>query len=166
MADRPRKNKTAPRNIQAARNRAKAMELREMGYKYIEIAAKMGLSVSYSHKMVKTAIELLSKEPAERVRTIELQRLDVALKAIMPKVKKGNFQAIDRMIALQARRTKYLALDAPKAQHIQVETVESIQDQFGDRSVAENEYYAEHGCWPDEAPATAKETEDHLSGLH
>ncbi len=170
MAKRPNKTKTQPRNIKAAKRRREALELRERGWTYVQIAAEIGVTPSAAWKSVKVGMDILVKEPAERVRVLETQRLDIALKAIMKKVESGDLNAIDRMIALQGRRSKFLALDAPKAVHADLPEQAAPVDQFEDKSAADLDYYARHGYYPDEAPMRPrpvdKERVDHLKELH
>lgn len=47
------------------------------------------------------------------VKALELARLDVATRALMPLVEAGDLDAMDRLVKVQARRSKYLGLDVP-----------------------------------------------------
>jgi hypothetical protein len=50
----------------------------------------------------------------DEYRAIELERLDVATKALMPKVEAGALDAIHTLVKVQQRRASLLGLDAPK----------------------------------------------------
>jgi hypothetical protein len=52
-----------------------------------------------------------SREYADQIREIELQRLDMATKAVMPAVEAGDPDAIDTLLKIQKRRSAYLGLD-------------------------------------------------------
>jgi len=47
------------------------------------------------------------------IKALELARLDVATRALMPQVAVGDFDSIDRLLKIQARRSRYLGLDVP-----------------------------------------------------
>ena len=44
---------------------------------------------------------------------MQLERLRVALEAIMPRVEMGELEAIETMLRIETRTSKLLALDAP-----------------------------------------------------
>lgn len=98
-----------------------ALELRQAGVTYRDIATMLsakGFECSFTtaYNDVKAALDELLKqtlESAEHIRTMELKRLDAAMKALWPKIAKGNEAAIDRMLRIQDRRARYLGLDAP-----------------------------------------------------
>ncbi|MBL8353179.1 MAG: hypothetical protein JNL87_23035 [Burkholderiaceae bacterium] len=60
------------------------------------------------------------------VKALELARLDVATRAIMADVEAGDHNAIDRLLKIQARRSKYLGLDSPVQVEQQSEVVVTI----------------------------------------
>ncbi len=71
-------------------------------------------SPSGAYKAVQASIARRITAPtAERI-VLEDDRLDKALAAIWPEVLAGNFDAVDRMLKIGARRSKLLGLDAPK----------------------------------------------------
>jgi len=110
------RSKTAAQRLNAAERVAKIWELRKSGLAYDQIAKRLGVSKgTVSKDLTKALGELLANnvEGAEEVRALELERLDVALAAIWPKVKKGLLGAVDRLVSIQARRAKLLGLDAP-----------------------------------------------------
>ena len=45
---------------------------------------------------------------------MQLERLRVALEAIMPRVEMGELEAIETMLKIETRTSKLLALDAPE----------------------------------------------------
>lgn len=84
---------------------------------YRDIGRTFGVSTATAFRDVKDVLELHNRtclNAIDEARQMELERLDVALFAIMPQVKKGNLLAIDRMLAISKRRSELLGLDAAK----------------------------------------------------
>jgi hypothetical protein len=50
----------------------------------------------------------------EEARQISLERLDIALLAVLPQVKAGNLFAVDRLLAIEKRRAEIVGFDAAK----------------------------------------------------
>jgi transposase len=97
--------------------RGRVYELRLEGKSYREIASELGISHQTAHSDAMAVMDRLKAETietAERVREIELARLDKAQKAIWPDVKQGDQGAIDTFLKIQARRAKLMGLDAPE----------------------------------------------------
>lgn len=92
----------------------RALELRLTGMSHRAIADALGVSDHTTiGKRVNTALKEITREPAEAVRDMELERLDRMLVAIWDKVADGDVTALDRALKIQDRRAKYLGLDAP-----------------------------------------------------
>jgi hypothetical protein len=64
------------RSPDTAVKQAEAMELRGLGHSYQAIATEMGITKSYAHELVTGGLAATIAEPAEQLRTLELQRLD------------------------------------------------------------------------------------------
>ena len=60
------------------------------------------------------ALKELTREPAEEVLKLELERLDVATRAIAKQVRDGHLGAIDRWLRIIESRARFLGLHAPK----------------------------------------------------
>ena len=127
MAKKPRKGMTEERRHRAAR----ALELRRDFVPYREIAAQLGVSLRTAYDDVQKALEEITREPAEDVLKMELERLgsmhfrltseiarvtrhlkqggDVDLKAV-DQVRK----LIDSQVRISERRAKLLGLDVIK----------------------------------------------------
>jgi hypothetical protein len=80
----------------------------------------MSISIAGAHKMVHTAIAEIPRDAAEQVRALELERLNRMLDGVWPAAESGDPRAIDSVIKLMDRRSKYLGLDSP----LKVETNE------------------------------------------
>lgn len=92
----------------------RALELRLTGMSHRAIAEALGVSDHTTiGKRVNTALKEITREPAEAVRDMELERLDRMLVAIWDKVAGGDVAALDRALKIQDRRARYLGLDAP-----------------------------------------------------
>jgi hypothetical protein len=75
------------------------------------------------------ALQETRREPAELLRTLELQRQDDYLVSLARRLEKGDLGAIDRALRIQERRAKLLGLDLANRQPATpVDTVEAIPD--------------------------------------
>jgi uncharacterized protein YerC len=91
------------------------LKLRKTGMTYEDIATTVGLnSKVVAFRAVKTALKFTLKEPAEAVRSMEVERLNVMLKAIWAMVENGHLGAIDRALKIIDARAKLLGLNAPQ----------------------------------------------------
>ncbi|MCU1647163.1 MAG: hypothetical protein JWN03_7438 [Nocardia sp.] len=104
-------NRTSPGSIDKRRRMAQALQLRETGANYRQIAQALDISTSTAHAYVDEAIKELTREPAESLLTLELTRLDAMLLGIWKKASRGDLQSIDRALKIMERRTKYTGLD-------------------------------------------------------
>lgn len=100
----------------AAERRVRALELRKAGIGYRTIGAQLGVSEAQAHRDVQSALSALRElelAEADDLRRLELERLDDAMLAIYPQVKRGNHGAIDRLLRIMERRAKLTGIDAP-----------------------------------------------------
>ena len=98
--------------------------LRKTGISYDAIAATLGYKGrSGAYKAVITALRDITREPAEELRSLELERLDAMLSGIWEKATTGDTWAIDRAIRLMERRAALLGLDAPQKREERREVV-------------------------------------------
>jgi hypothetical protein len=115
MAERARgrgEHMASERRLEAADRQRRALELRKAGKGFDAIAAELGYdSRSGAHKAVMTGLKATLREPAEELRTLELERLDALLSALWPVALQGDQGAVDRVLRVMERRSKYLGLD-------------------------------------------------------
>lgn len=107
--------------------RQKAFELKRDGWTYREIAKRLGVSVAIIHRDINDLLDELTEttqELAKKERAAQLGRLDVVVKVLMPKVRKGDYDAIHRLERIEKRRAELLGLDAPT----KVQTQHSLGD--------------------------------------
>ncbi|MDD2920990.1 MAG: hypothetical protein PHQ36_01780 [Anaerolineales bacterium] len=99
--------------IKAIDKHSQALKMRQAGASYDDIARALNYkSASGAYNAIKSALKKTLQEPADELRFLELSRLDEALKAIWPDVKKGSLFAIDRFLKIGERRSRLLGLDA------------------------------------------------------
>jgi AcrR family transcriptional regulator len=108
-----RTQKTSAERIDLDRRRAKCLELRIQGMSLRDIAKRVGMHHSSVAEAIEAELAQLTREPAERLREVELERMDVLMKAAWDTAKDGDLNAIDTVLKVMARRAKLLGLDAP-----------------------------------------------------
>lgn len=94
--------------------RARALELHLAGASYQTIADQLGYaSKASAHKMVQEALTNLGRpEGVSEAVDTEVARLDAMLTGLWPKARRGDVQAVDRVLKISERRSALLALDA------------------------------------------------------
>lgn len=109
---------------QTDNRRAKALELHLAGATYDAIATAVGYaSRSGAHKAVQEALSGLGRPAAgSEVLTTEIARLDAMLTGLWPKARRGDVQAVDRVLKISERRAQLLAMSAGEAQPAARET--------------------------------------------
>lgn len=136
MTDRPRSGKGRfIRTPESAKRDADAADLRAQGWTYAAIATELGYhDKSDARTGIQRALREIVEEPATRLRTLELSRLDAMYEAAMAVLERRHvtvshgkivyqgdepliddapvLQAIDRLLKIQARRAALLGLDA------------------------------------------------------
>lgn len=105
------------RSAEVIEKERRAVELRLSGYSYPEIAAELGISVSNAFNRVQSALTTTiakTAEDAEKVRNMELHRLDALLRPLYAQAKAGDPKATEMCLKIMDRRAKYLGLDSPE----------------------------------------------------
>lgn len=101
--------------LRAAQLRHRALELRLEGYGYNGIADTLGVSEHSAWKMVGVELQGLqasTQDLTRRYRDEQLERLDVALRAIWADVQAGKPEAVDCFLKIEERRSRLLGLDS------------------------------------------------------
>ena len=105
--------------VKAYERQKEALSLRLVGLSYDAIAERLEFANrSGAFRAVQAALKKTLQEPADELRTLELERLDSMLLPMMAQAKKGNQGAVDRVLRIMERRAKLLGLDAPTKQEI------------------------------------------------
>lgn len=118
---------TSPRRLEARERAVKALQLRKEGWTYDEIAREKDANGNplyrdrrTAHMAVTALLYSTAQEPADEVRQLELQRLDMLLNKLMPGINEGVPSSVSVAIRLMERRSKLLGLDAPERTEIEI----------------------------------------------
>lgn len=102
------------RELNALERQRQALELRKAGVPYAKIAEQLQYKDrSSAFRSVQAALKKTLQEPADELRTLELERLDALMLALWPQARSGNQGAVDRVLRIMERRARLLGLDAP-----------------------------------------------------
>ena len=100
------------RQVQALDRTSRALELRKSGATFAHIANELGYAnESGAYKAVMRALKKTLQEPADEVRTLEVERLDSLLNGLWQR--RHVPEITDRILRIMERRAKLLGLDAP-----------------------------------------------------
>jgi hypothetical protein len=111
----PGVRKAAVKAVTDAERQRDAIELRKAGHTFQEIADRLGYRhASGAHQAVMAGLRKIVQEPADELRRMELERLDVMLKSAWPFILKGSPRHIEVGLKVMDRRAALLGLDAPK----------------------------------------------------
>lgn len=105
---------TSPSKIKRAKKIAEALDYRLQGHSYPKIAEAMGEPVSTVFTYVSDGLKQIVREPAEALREIELERVDVLLAAVFADAAEGDDTKINTTLRVMERRAKLLGLDKPE----------------------------------------------------
>lgn len=109
--------------------RRQACELRLAGVEWAQIAKQVGYaSASGAFDAVQAAIREGVEESAAQVRQQELARLDAMLMGLWTKARRGDAQAVDRVLRIMDRRAHYLGLDQGLVTETEAEGVSLVDD--------------------------------------
>jgi len=121
----PNGRPTKAGKVDTLRREQRVMELRAQGWTWQRIADEVGYaSPSACKTAFDNAIKRTMQPVADEVRTLELERLDRFLSYLWDKIEAGDPIAIDKGLKIMDRRAKYLGLDAPVKQQVEVTTFE------------------------------------------
>ena len=94
----------------------RALDMRMLGYSYRAIAKDTGVTEGTSYSDVQSALSSLDevkKVKAERLRELELLKMDHAETRLAQQINNGDIKAILAMVRISERRAKLAGLDAP-----------------------------------------------------
>lgn len=111
--------------VETLRREQQVMELRAQGWTWQRIADATGYASAGATKVAfDNAIKRTMQPIADEVRTLELERLDRFLSYLWSAIEQGDPTAIDKGLKIMDRRAKYLGLDAPIKQQVEVTNYE------------------------------------------
>lgn len=113
--DFPEKQSRGAKERSAAR-RVKALSLRQAGASFRDIGNQLGVSRQQAYRDVDLALTELAhhqRQKAEKLRALELARLDRLLLGVWPRAQGGDLGAVDRAVRIVERIDRLLGLDSP-----------------------------------------------------
>lgn len=108
-----------------------ALELRKSGFSYRAIADRTDVTQMQAYRDVQSELKRLadvSLDSANELRQMELERLDMAIKGLMPFVEAGSSSHAIALVKVIGERSKLLGLYAPE----QIESKVLIHDELSD----------------------------------
>lgn len=105
----------------ASARRQRALDLRCAGAGYRAIGKELGTSHVQAFRDVQFALDEIAqrtREKAEKLRDLELQRCDKMTLALWPKLRAGDEKAARALVAVMDRRAKLLGLDVPQKHEV------------------------------------------------
>ncbi len=106
--------KTSPETVEAKMKAAKALELRMEGKTFEAIAEELGYAGKQgAYDAVRRSIAAITREPAEELLKLDLERLDAMWGIHYLNAQAGDVQALAACMKIMERRAKLLGLDAP-----------------------------------------------------
>jgi len=132
---------TSPITIAARIKAARAMELRMDGLSFPEIAAELKYnSRQAAHDAVMRAIDGVTREPVERLKTLDLERLDKLWQIQFMHAQAGDVQALAACMKIMERRARLLGMDAPVKQEVTGKDGGPVQQQHAHTSMTAEEF--------------------------
>jgi hypothetical protein len=120
---------TKSAKVDTLKRETQVLELRSKGWTWQRIADATGYAnASAAYNAFDKAIKRTMQPASDEVRTLELERLDRFLSYLWSAIESGDPAAIDRGLKIMDRRAKYLGLDAPVKQQVEITTYEGGSD--------------------------------------
>lgn len=108
-----------------------ALELRKSGFSYRAIGERCHVTHVQAYRDVQNELKRLddiSLESAGELRLMELERLDMAIKGLMPFVEAGSAIHATALVKVIAERSKLLGLYAPEQFEEKVTVINELSD--------------------------------------
>ena len=109
------------KELELETRREKVLECKLRGWSVRQIAAHLGIDKSAVQRDLTEVLERTianADEYANQERECSLARIDGAIKALAPRIERGESDAIHCLVRLEDRRAKLLGLDAPAKQEL------------------------------------------------
>lgn len=97
--------------IEVAEKTREALDLKAAGASYATIAKHFDVSQRTVYRWIDEAIKEIPRESAEQWISIEIETLSKMQMGLWKQAVNGDTWAVDRILAIQDRRAKYLGLD-------------------------------------------------------
>lgn len=103
------------KQIQRLSQEAEALELRKQGLPRDVIGQRLGVTGRTVDNLVTRALNRIIERPAEEVRKLELERLDVMQAGLWEAATHGAYLTVDRVLGIMQRRAALMGLDSQPA---------------------------------------------------
>lgn len=114
--------KTSPQAAEAKLRASKALELRMEGKTFEVIAEELGYAGKQgAYEAVRRSLAEITREPAEELIRLDLERLDVLWQIQYLNAQGGDVQAMAACMKIMERRARLLGLDAPEKREVTAE---------------------------------------------
>lgn len=116
-----------------------ALDLRKAGYSYRAIGDRLNVTHVQAFRDVKCELDRLSEislNSASDLRQMELERLDKAIKGLMPFVEAGSAIHVSSLVKVIGERAKLLGLYAPEKVENQVTVVNELSESEREREIS------------------------------
>lgn len=111
----PTNAKLTARNIEAARKKALAVRSRQAGMTFDQIAEVVGYTNrGTAYAVVKDALKDVVEQPSRELLAEEIDRCYALIRALWPRVTKGDPVAVVACLRVMERIAEYRGIDAPK----------------------------------------------------
>ena len=118
--------RTNPTRLAGTLRDIEATRLRLAGATYQQIADKLGYHYKgTAYRAVMRCLKETKREPAEPLKTLELERMDRMLLGLWDKATHGDARAVDAVLRIMKRRAEMLGLDAPIKNEITVKDIDT-----------------------------------------
>ncbi len=102
---------TKPKVVAAQLRAGEAVQLRAQGHTYTAIAGRLGYrSPQAAHDAIRRTLQRASTALADEYLGLELERLELLIRAVMPKAVTGDFAAISRALSIMDLQSRLLGL--------------------------------------------------------
>jgi len=91
----------------------RAFDLRLQGLLPRQIGELLGVSAGRVNEYLRRYVDLVIQPKADELRQIELERYDLYLEKLQPKIERGDDKAINAAVRVSEARRRLLGLDAP-----------------------------------------------------
>src|SRR5262245_18164807 len=116
VAIEPGENQGRGAKERSAARRVRALSLRQAGASFRDLGHQLGVRRQQAYRDVDHALAELAKQQAqkaEKLRGLELARLDRLLLGVWPRAQGGDLGAVDRAVKIMERVEKLQGLEAP-----------------------------------------------------
>lgn len=117
------RRKAGIESAEIAQRQIVALELRKSGYSYRRIAVQLEISHQQAWTDVNSELKRLSEislETAGELRQMELERLDMGIKGVMPFIEAGSAPHAMALVKLISEKARLLGLYAPEKVEMKV----------------------------------------------